>query len=518
MPKSAKSLAGATDAELLDAIGSAQDRAAFAELYERHKDRAYGLIFHIVRDRQRAEDALQDAFLNVWRHAGGLRDLANARGWILRVAANEALRSVKAGRHARRNLELDAERHEAAPEDAREGAPVDPELSAALNAQLEKLEPEQRNLIALYYAGNLSQREIGEALDITQQAISRKMTAALEALRRGLSQAGYAAALPLLEGGRLAEALGAQNPAPAALGAKMLRVLNAPAEASRRAAPVAGGSGPLIAAALVCAAAAGGAYLYISSGTQSTKAEKPEAPKAPETPKTQSVTPAGTPAARFHAKWDFNDAKQLDALFGTGHGMAFVPNEDLDGRGCLDTGADLVLRYLPGLPKLNRPIRLRWREKFVLNQTSSPPTRVFVSWTDESYRTFAPIRNAGEILTSNTDAIPWRRSEVYITENFCAGWLDEKLSTVEYHELAADPKLMFAARGRYLFDEFEVEEVEPNDVPDLSVYAKFIAAIPPERRVGQVNAPDLASPQPGKEVFVEFLKSPVMDAAKKSER
>ncbi|MCC6475186.1 MAG: sigma-70 family RNA polymerase sigma factor, partial [Burkholderiales bacterium] len=322
MPKTARTFADAADAELLGAIGSAQDRAAFAELYERHKDSAFGLIFHIVRDRQRAEDALQDAFLNVWRHAGGLREIANARGWILRIAANEALRTVKAGRHARRNLELDTERHEAAPESG-EASPVDPELSAALNAQLEKLEPEQRNLIALYYAGNLSQREIGEALDITQQAISRKMTAALEALRRGLSQAGYAAALPLLEGGRLAEALGAQHPAPAALGAKMLRVLNAPAEASRRAAAVSSGSSTFIAAAvLICAAAAAGAYLYLNGrgdtqGTAARNTETKNEPRTPDSVPTQSVStpPVTKTGPRFHRKWDFNDAQQLDELF-----------------------------------------------------------------------------------------------------------------------------------------------------------------------------------------------------------
>lgn len=520
MPKAEKSFADAADAELLDAIGRKQDRAAFAKLYERHKDSAYGLIFHIVRDRQRAEDALQDAFLNVWRHAGGLRDHANARGWILRVAANEALRTVKSGRHARRDLALAAERHEAPPEAGagREGAPVDPELAAALNAQLEKLEPEQRNLIALYYAGGLSQREIGEALDITQQAISRKMTAALEALRRGLAQAGYAAALPLLESGRLAEALGAQHHAPAALGAKMLRVLDAPAEASRRVAAASGGPGALIAAAIACAAAAGGAYLYLGGDTQSTKAPEEAAP--PEAMNTQSVSKPDDPPARprFHRKWDFSGAKQIDELFGPGHGLALAPGGGLDGKGCLDTASGLTRMVFRGLPELRRPFRARWREKMVAQSESGSLTRVMMTWTDDSYSSYAPIRNAGELFLAERGAAPWRRAEVCLSDSFIDGWLDGRRATVEYVELRAKPTLCFMARGRYLIDDLEIEEIGANELPDLSAYENVVRAIPPEKRVGRVDCPGLSSPRPGQKVFVDFLRSPAMEVWTKTAR
>jgi len=48
---------------------AASDSAALADLYDRHARLLYGLILRILNDRGEAEEALQDVFVQVWRHA-----------------------------------------------------------------------------------------------------------------------------------------------------------------------------------------------------------------------------------------------------------------------------------------------------------------------------------------------------------------------------------------------------------------------------------------------------------------
>ena len=49
------------------------DEEAFAALYDRHSRAAYSLSYRMMGDRQAAEDLTQEAFLKVWRSAGGYR-------------------------------------------------------------------------------------------------------------------------------------------------------------------------------------------------------------------------------------------------------------------------------------------------------------------------------------------------------------------------------------------------------------------------------------------------------------
>jgi len=60
------------------------DAAAFAELYDRHGRTAYSLAFRMMGERQAAEDLTQEAFLKVWRSAGGYRpERGSVRAWVL---------------------------------------------------------------------------------------------------------------------------------------------------------------------------------------------------------------------------------------------------------------------------------------------------------------------------------------------------------------------------------------------------------------------------------------------------
>jgi RNA polymerase sigma factor (sigma-70 family) len=83
------------DAELVLAA-AAGDRGAFAAIYDRYADRLHDFCWSVLRDRDEAADATQDAFLVAAERLGQLRDPERLRPWLYAVARSQALRRVRA--------------------------------------------------------------------------------------------------------------------------------------------------------------------------------------------------------------------------------------------------------------------------------------------------------------------------------------------------------------------------------------------------------------------------------------
>jgi RNA polymerase sigma-70 factor (ECF subfamily) len=74
------------------------ERFALRALYEREARWLLGVALRIVRDRARAEDVLQDAFLQIWQYAPSFRpELGSARGWIYTIVRHRALQELREG-------------------------------------------------------------------------------------------------------------------------------------------------------------------------------------------------------------------------------------------------------------------------------------------------------------------------------------------------------------------------------------------------------------------------------------
>src|SRR4030095_16034062 len=83
------------DAELVRAA-TAGDRGAFAAIYDRYADRLHDFCWSVLRDREKAADATQDAFLVAAERLGQLRDPGRLRPWLYAIARSQALRRVRA--------------------------------------------------------------------------------------------------------------------------------------------------------------------------------------------------------------------------------------------------------------------------------------------------------------------------------------------------------------------------------------------------------------------------------------
>jgi RNA polymerase sigma-70 factor (ECF subfamily) len=68
---------------------------AFQALVDRHERDLYRLAMRIVRQRQDAEDVVQDTFLSVMEHLGDFREESTFRTWVVRIATNHALNLLR---------------------------------------------------------------------------------------------------------------------------------------------------------------------------------------------------------------------------------------------------------------------------------------------------------------------------------------------------------------------------------------------------------------------------------------
>jgi RNA polymerase sigma-70 factor (ECF subfamily) len=133
-------------ASLLTRTG-ARDQAAFAELYQRTGSRLYGLCLRMLRDRNEAEEVLQEAFTTVWLRADGFDPVrAGAMTWLVTLTRNKAIDRLRQRREARLDDPIDLERMT----DEQPGPARDAEASqdyVRLAKCLEALEPKQRRSV-----------------------------------------------------------------------------------------------------------------------------------------------------------------------------------------------------------------------------------------------------------------------------------------------------------------------------------------------------------------------------------
>src|SRR5438105_14506283 len=95
------------------------DSTAIESLYDRYGRLAYGLAFRILNERGAAEDAVQDAFVSVWRNATGF-DISRGslRNWLLSNVRNRAIDRLRGGERTSTELQVEAvEPYAEVPED-----------------------------------------------------------------------------------------------------------------------------------------------------------------------------------------------------------------------------------------------------------------------------------------------------------------------------------------------------------------------------------------------------------------
>lgn len=99
-----------TDHELIDRI-KLGDKEALREIYSRFSQAVYNLAFRMLRDREDAEEVVQEIFLQVWNKAGTYERTRGAVStWIINIARSRSIDKLRTLGYRDRNTELDEEK------------------------------------------------------------------------------------------------------------------------------------------------------------------------------------------------------------------------------------------------------------------------------------------------------------------------------------------------------------------------------------------------------------------------
>ena len=182
-----RDLAHLTDEAVLSLVAESDDEA-LAELYDRFGGVAYGLALRILRDESLAQDAVQEAFLAVWRTADRfLAERARASTWILTLVHRRAVDLVRR-QERRRGEPLESAPEPVASEQVEEQATIRFQRQVVQEA-LRQLPPDQRGALELGYYAGLTQSELAERLGQPLGTIKSRMFTGLTRLRDLLAQA-----------------------------------------------------------------------------------------------------------------------------------------------------------------------------------------------------------------------------------------------------------------------------------------------------------------------------------------
>jgi RNA polymerase sigma-70 factor, ECF subfamily len=158
------------------------DHDAFTALVDGSIGRLYAVACLILRDRDRAHDAVQEAFVAAWRDIRGLRDPDRVDAWFRRLVVRACYRQARSDRR-RSIVEL-----RVVPDEP----PISPshELSIVDRDRLERgfarLGPEHRAILVLHHYLGLPLTEVAETLDIPNGTAKSRMNRAIAAMRAAL--------------------------------------------------------------------------------------------------------------------------------------------------------------------------------------------------------------------------------------------------------------------------------------------------------------------------------------------
>jgi RNA polymerase sigma-70 factor, ECF subfamily len=168
-------------------LPAAGQSEGFAELYERTFPRVYAYVASLLRDRSAAEDVTAQAFERAYRKRRSYRaGRGSMDAWVFGIARNAALDELRK-RRRRARLEGDPEDvHAAAPEDQADMALRRETVRAALAS----LSGQERDLIALKFAGGLSNGEIAGVLRMSESNVGTRLHRTITKLREACHDAG----------------------------------------------------------------------------------------------------------------------------------------------------------------------------------------------------------------------------------------------------------------------------------------------------------------------------------------
>jgi RNA polymerase sigma-70 factor (ECF subfamily) len=162
-------------------LGGLNTPESFEVLYRETFPRVFAYVASLLRDRSAAEDVAAQAFERAYRKRGGFSARRGSpEAWLFGIARNAALDELRR-RKRRATLETEpADVWSPGPDEEAERAFRREEVRQALAS----LDPRDRDLVALKFAGGLSNSEVAKVLGISESNVGTRLHRAVEKLRK----------------------------------------------------------------------------------------------------------------------------------------------------------------------------------------------------------------------------------------------------------------------------------------------------------------------------------------------
>jgi RNA polymerase sigma factor (sigma-70 family) len=165
-------------------------KPAFKQLVERYEDYVFTITFKVLKSREEAEEAAQDAFLKAYQNLEGFEEKSRFSTWLYTIAYRAAIDMARKKRLPANSIDDDASFLQL--EDEVFATPVeqmqDEDLQAQLAVAIDKLKPDDAAMITLFYLQEMSVKEIAEIMNLTITNVKTRLHRLREALREILSR------------------------------------------------------------------------------------------------------------------------------------------------------------------------------------------------------------------------------------------------------------------------------------------------------------------------------------------
>jgi RNA polymerase sigma-70 factor, ECF subfamily len=190
-------MSASTDEKVLVAQAKSGSSRAFGELYERHRLLLFRSAFRILRNREDAEDAVQESFQRAFTSLPQFREDSSFSTWVTRIGINAALMLLRQRRlpslsrmqndDVNDTLALDIADERATPEEAL----AEDELRSLVHQAISRLRGTLRSVVLLRELHGLTSAETARCLGLTVSTVKARTFHARRHLRRHLSGVGF---------------------------------------------------------------------------------------------------------------------------------------------------------------------------------------------------------------------------------------------------------------------------------------------------------------------------------------
>ncbi len=173
-----------TDAELWQQLKQG-DKFALEVLYKRHYQVLYRYAIKLAKDKEPAQDCLQEMFFQLWNKRDKLKDVQSVRFYLMKWLKREVIRALsdKSSGNNIISIDTDTEHLGLVVEDLFEKREMKSHNAKALRKALEELTAREREVIYMRFFLELTYEEICSALNLNYQVVMNYVHRALKALR-----------------------------------------------------------------------------------------------------------------------------------------------------------------------------------------------------------------------------------------------------------------------------------------------------------------------------------------------